>query len=425
MFNWKTTLRCALLLSLIGCAGATSLCGTTIASDELGIGSDAPALNVEHWVQNGNGKFKPVTKFEKGKVYVVEFWATWCGPCIASMPHLVETQKKYADEVQIVSISNEDLETVEKFLEREVRPTGRPGAEEGDKAEKADDAPKTYRELTSAYCLTTDPDRSSDKDYMEAAGRNGIPCAFIVGKDQKVEWIGHPMSMDAALEAVVTDKWDREAFAEKYAEEQKVNILMAKIMRAAGSGKVDEALQMIDETIANTDNEQIKQTMPSLRIQVLLRAGRTDEALKALDELIEAEKNPGMKAQMRMTRVQLMLQDAKSPKLAEAVTQAYADYKDNPAFINFITWNLYQKFEAGELQDKALLSASRAAAEQAAASADGPTKGAILDTVAHFQLLDGDAKAALKSQEEAITLADDQLKPQLEKFLEQIKKEIK
>ncbi len=42
---------------------------------------------------------------------------------------------------------------------------------------------------------------------MEAAGQNGIPCAFIVGKDQKIEWIGHPMQMDAVLEQVVSDSW--------------------------------------------------------------------------------------------------------------------------------------------------------------------------------------------------------------------------
>ncbi len=425
MFNWKTTLRRALVLSLMGCAGAANFSACASADDALGIGSDAPVLDIEHWVQNGNGKFKPVTEFAKGKVYVVEFWATWCGPCINSMPHLVETQKKYADDVQIVSISNEDLATVEKFLEREVRSPGKPSKDDNDQAGESGETPKTYRDLTSAYCLTTDPDRSSDKAYMEAAGRNGIPCAFIVGKDQKVEWIGHPMSMDAALEAVVTNKWDRAAFAEQYAREQEVNLLMAKIMRSARGGKMDEALKLIDETLATTDNEQIKQTLPRMRIQMLIQAGKTEEAIAAMDEMIAGEKNPAMKSQLQMTRVQYLLQDAKNPKLAESVTQAYADFKDNPSFINFIAWNLYQKFEAGELKDKSLITSSRAAAEQAAESSQGATKGAILDTVAHFQLLDGDAKAALKTQEEAIKMADATMKAELEKFLEQIKKELK
>ena len=141
-----------LLVSALSITGAASLS----AQEEdalLTIGSKAPALDVEHWVQNGNGKFKPVTKFENGKVYVVEFWATWCGPCIASMPHLAETQKQYAEKgVQLVSISDEDLETVEGFLKRELAEAG-----EGE-GEKKENAPKTYRDLTSAYCLTTDPD---------------------------------------------------------------------------------------------------------------------------------------------------------------------------------------------------------------------------------------------------------------------------
>ncbi len=423
MFNWKKNLRHALTASLMSCVAAANFAANAQAEDGLGIGSSAPALDVEHWVQNGNGKFEPVTEFAKGKVYVIEFWATWCGPCISSMPHLAETQKKYADQVQIVSISNEDLATVEKFLEREIKAPAKAN-DGGDEKVGSGDQPKTYGELTSAYCLTTDPDRSSDKDYMESAGRNGIPCAFIVGKDQKIEWIGHPMAMDAALEAVVNDSWDRAAFAEKYAEEQKVNLLMAKLSRTARGGKIDEALAMIDETLASTDSEQIKQMLPRMRVQLLMQSGKTEEALKAMDELIAAEKNPALKKQMKASRVQFMLQDSKNPKYAELVMQAYEEFKDDPTLINSIAWTIYGKYEAGDLEDKALLKASRVAAEQAAEASEGTSKAAVLDTAAHFQLLDGDAKTALKTQEEALKLADDTLSGQLKEFLEEIKKAI-
>jgi thiol-disulfide isomerase/thioredoxin len=157
--------RCLAALSiLLGSAAA-------LPAAELTIGSPAPAIDIEHWVQDGEGKYKPVTEFKKDKVYVVEFWATWCGPCIMSMPHIAQLQADYADkDVQVISISDEDLDTVKEFLERD---NG-----EGE----------TFADVTKGYCLTTDPDKSVYADYMEAAGQNGIPTAFIVGKTSAIRW---------------------------------------------------------------------------------------------------------------------------------------------------------------------------------------------------------------------------------------------
>ncbi len=50
-------------------------------------------------------KGNPIPAFEQGRLYVVEFWATWCGPCRAAMPHLSELARTYADRVEIIEVN--------------------------------------------------------------------------------------------------------------------------------------------------------------------------------------------------------------------------------------------------------------------------------------------------------------------------------
>ena len=63
-------------------------------------------------------KLQPVTAstIDKSKFLVIDFWATWCAPCIASFPHLDSLQKKYAASVQIVAVSDESNVKVSNFL---------------------------------------------------------------------------------------------------------------------------------------------------------------------------------------------------------------------------------------------------------------------------------------------------------------------
>src|SRR5881227_3791659 len=83
------------------------------ADGPLSVGDPAPKLQVKEFV-----KGDPVKDLEKGKVYVVEFWATWCGPCRVSIPHLTELGKKHKDVTIIgVSIAEQDFAKVKPFVE--------------------------------------------------------------------------------------------------------------------------------------------------------------------------------------------------------------------------------------------------------------------------------------------------------------------
>lgn len=124
-------------------------------------------------------------------MYVVEFWATWCGPCIASMPHISALQADYKGKVTVIGTNiweekqynDKTLEKVTKFV-----------AGQGERM---------------AYTIAYDgPAARVDKGWMAAAGRNGIPSAFIVDQKGIVAWMGHPAAMDFALHEIVAGTWD-------------------------------------------------------------------------------------------------------------------------------------------------------------------------------------------------------------------------
>ncbi len=315
-------------------------------------GSPAPAIDVEHWVRGDAPKFG-----EAGKVYVVEFWATWCGPCKASMPHLSKLQDEYADKnVVIVGISDENLEKVSNFLNED----------------------KWKQE--ARYTVATDPDRSVHKDFMAASGSRGIPTAFIV-KDNTVQWIGHPMTMDEPLAKVVAGTWDVAAAKTKFQDDARVAKSREQHGRALAKARTEK---------------------------------NWPELVKLLDKAI-AETPAPMNTNLRLQKFQILVGDADMAAEGYKVgRELLKEFKDNPQILNAMSWFV--------LDDKSVKNRNLEFAMDAAQAAVTASKGeepAILDTLARAYWETGNKPKAVETQMKAVELAegDGEAKESMQKTL--------
>ena len=166
-------------VALLACALGTSL---ILAQDTpaapaapaapavtLKIGDPAPEMKVGEWYKGG-----PI-KMEADKSYIVECWATWCGPCVAAFPHLSELAKANEGKVTVIGVNiREQIKPAEvkAFVEQQ-----------GD---------------NMSYHVVADGEGAIYTNWFKAAGQKGIPCAFVVTKG-KIGWIGHPAKLDQKL----------------------------------------------------------------------------------------------------------------------------------------------------------------------------------------------------------------------------------
>jgi uncharacterized protein (TIGR03435 family) len=80
------------------------------------VGQRAPSLLITTWLQ---APPEAAAGWPTGKVVVLEFWATWCGPCVATIPHLNELAERFKDKpVQFIAVSDQEPEVVRAFLQK-------------------------------------------------------------------------------------------------------------------------------------------------------------------------------------------------------------------------------------------------------------------------------------------------------------------
>lgn len=201
-------LRDILIYSLALFIGIIAFAGQSMAQEKqsLQIGDKAPALQYGKWLK-GN----PLKMDEPGRLYIVEFWATWCGPCIAMMPHLSEFAKKNEKEATVIGVN---------IWENSY----------GDKSKPYDSfLPKVSRFVEQMgnkmdYNIMMDNNEQyMGNNWMVAANQEGLPCSFII-KDEIIQWIGHPIDLDSIVGVVNSANYDvaaaRKAAIEKKAERE-------------------------------------------------------------------------------------------------------------------------------------------------------------------------------------------------------------
>ena len=154
-----------------------ALAGPARAGRGVAVGDPAPALSYDEWI-----KGERVTGFDRGTAYLLEFWGTWCAPCVENIPRLSRLQRQYRkDGLVVVGVASHEFkgrEALAVFMRE--------------------------RGARLAYRVAFDADQSMERDW-DTGGREGqqfrMPLCFVVDRNGRIAFVGHPGN--AALDSVL------------------------------------------------------------------------------------------------------------------------------------------------------------------------------------------------------------------------------
>ncbi len=197
------------------------VCVGMLAAGEPAVGAQAPEFGGTKFFNVPSALSTPATLSSlSGRVVVLDFWATWCGPCVASIPHLIELHDKYAAQgLVIVGHTDATSTNIEEFITAKKIP----------------------------YIISIGP------DIGNAYGVSGIPHVYVIDADGKVAWHGHPSEMQesvitAALKNVRMSAGPTPRFA-KPATAEKV----ARVETIIASGKVGAGVKSLEKLSEDKD----------------------------------------------------------------------------------------------------------------------------------------------------------------------------
>ena len=224
------------------------------------IGQPAPEFKAGRWLKRG-----PITKLEPGQIYVLEFWATWCGPCRAVMPHLTELASKHAGKVTMIGVNileRAPSEKLDRLLDQFVTQMG------------ADLDYPVCRDTADDYLLT---------HWFKPTRSPGIPETVVVDATGKIAWIGHPSRLNQVIDELLAGTFDYEKSAAAFAKSTTGSDAMMKVFTEYGeamkAGDWAKAIEVIDA------NPQYATSLLLPRFDALLRHNPA-EAFEQVKEVV-------------------------------------------------------------------------------------------------------------------------------------------
>lgn len=240
----------------------------TQAQDEvtLQIGDPAPSIKYSKWI-----KGTPIESLTGDQLYILEFWATWCGPCKAAMPHLTKLQKEYEGKATFIGVDvwehhGKEETPYESYLPAVTRFVN------------GNDANMGYS------VMADNNDQHMGNQWLKAAGQNGIPATFII-KNGMIIWIGHPIALDTTLPKILDGSYNMQEFKLAFDKRLEASRKQMAGMKAAME-PVDAALKAKEyqKAFALMEKARVEQpilkiSMDNLKFKTLLKNFSQEEAI--------------------------------------------------------------------------------------------------------------------------------------------------
>ena len=274
--------------------------------------------------------------WEPGKVYILECWATWCGPCIAAIPHVDELYDKYQ--------------------EKGLRVIGMNVWEDG--KDKVAGFVKTKGDGMSYPVAYVGKGGDFENTWLKPAGVRGIPHAFVV-KDGKVLLTTHPMQLtEPVIEGLLAGgEAETKALAGIQAA-QKQQEETGKIMQAFRQASMKKDIAAMDQSIADLKAlDAESRYLGMMEFEVLLAKKDWQNVESALAKL---EGNPSFQL-LAASAARALVGDPESPAgVRKAVATRFSTSLDKKAYPTHLQLLARLQWSLGE-KESAVATAARAA----------------------------------------------------------------